>query len=83
MAVAVHMVTSELEDGRKVSCFPVRMGYACTVPKVQGMTLPHVTAWLDSVCCRAAAYVALSRVATDEDYLVAGKLCPKHFVPAQ
>lgn len=81
--LAVHMVTSELEDGRKVSCFPVRVGYACTVPKVQGMTSPHVTVWLDSVCCRAAAYVTLSRVATDEDYLVAGKLCPKHFVPAQ
>ena len=80
--LAVHMVTSELEDGRKVSCFPVRAGYACTVPKVQGMTLPHITVWLDAVACRAAAYVALSRVATDEDYLVAGNLCPKHFAPA-
>eukprot|EP00438_Fugacium_kawagutii_P027514 Skav228568 [mRNA] locus=scaffold4561:615:1223:- [translate_table: standard] len=64
--LAVHMVTNKLEDGRKVACFPVRVGYACTVPKVQGMTLPHITIWLDSVGCRAAAYVAMSRVQTDE-----------------
>ena len=65
--LAVHMVCHELDDGRRVACFPVRLGYACTVPKVQGMTLPHVTIWLDSICCRAAAYVAMSRVRTDEE----------------
>ena len=81
---AVHMISNELEDGRRVTCFPVRLGYACTIPKVQGMTLPHVTIWLDSIACRAAAYVAMSRVQTDEDYLIAGgPLTPKHFVPAQ
>ena len=41
--LAVHMVSTELDDGRRVSCFPVRLGYACTIPKVQGMTLPHIT----------------------------------------
>ena len=81
--LAVHMVCNALEDGRRVSCFPVRLGYACTIPKVQGMTLPHVTIWLDCICCRAAAYVAMSRVAKDEDYLIAGAVTPKHFVPAQ
>ena len=81
--LAVHMVCNELQDGRRVSCFPVRIGYACTIPKVQGMTLPHVTIWLDSICCRAAAYVAMSRVAADDDYLIAGAVTPKHFVPAQ
>ena len=81
--LAVHMVCNELEDGRRVSCFPVRLGYACTIPKVQGMTLPHVTIWLDCIYCRAAAYVAMARVATDDDYLIAGAVTPKHFVPAQ
>ena len=82
--LAVHMVCNELDDGRKVACFPVRTGYASTIPKVQGMTLPHITIWLDSICCRAAAYVAMSRVKTDQDYLIAGgPLTPKHFVPAQ
>eukprot|EP00439_Symbiodinium_sp_Y106_P057127 s467_g8.t1 len=80
--LAVYMVTHELDDGRKVACFPVRLGYASTVPKVQGMTLPHVTLWLDHVGCRAAAYVALSRVQKDEDYLIAGLVGTKHFVPA-
>ena len=81
--LAVHMMTTQLDDGRKVSAFPVRVGYACTVPKVQGMTLPHITIWLDSIYCRAAAYVAMSRVRRDEDYLIAGLVTPQHFAPAQ
>ncbi len=31
---------------------------------------------------RAAAYVAMSRVQYDKDYLIAGPVCPRHFVPA-
>ena len=81
--LAVHMMTTQLDDGRKVSAFPVRVGCACTVPKVQGMTLPHITIWLDSIYCRAAAYVAMSRVQRDEDYLIAGLVTPQHFAPAQ
>ena len=81
--LAIHIVTHELEDGRRVACFPARLGYACTVPKVQGMTLSHITLWLDRAGCRAAAYVALSRVQRDEDYAVAGTVSPAHFVPAQ
>ena len=81
--LAVHMVTTELEDGRRVSSFPVRLGYACTIPKVQGMTLPHITLWLDTPCCRAGAYVAMSRVSKDQDYLIAGPVTPKHFMPAK
>ena len=81
--LAVHIVTHELEDGRRVACFPARLGYACTVPKVQGMTLQHITLWLDRAGCRAAAHVALSRVQRDEDYAIAGAVTPAHFVPAQ
>ena len=82
--LAVYMVSHELEDGRRVTCFPVRLGYARTIPKVQGMTLQHVTIWLDSIACRAAAYVAMSRLQRDEEYLIAGgPLTPKHFAPAQ
>ena len=81
--LAVHLYTEEVEDHGKVTFFPVRNGYACTIQKIQGATLSHVTAWLDRPACRAAAYVALSRVERDEDYLLAGCLSPKHFVPAQ
>ena len=59
--LAVYMVTHELDDGRKVASFPVRLGHPG---------------------CRAAAYVAMSRVQKDEDYLIAGLVSPKHFVPA-
>jgi hypothetical protein len=66
----------------KVSCFPVRVGYAGTIQRLQGMTLPHVTVYLDRPGCRAAAYVAMSRVQYDSDYLIAGAVHPRHFVPA-
>ena len=80
--LAVHMVCREVDEKRRVACFPVRLGYACTIPKVQGMTLPHATIWLDSPGCRAAAYVAMSRVRTEAEYLIAGAVSPQHFVPA-
>ncbi len=81
--LAVHLYTEEVENRGNVTFFPVRVGYACTIQKIQGATLSHVTAWLDRPGCRAAAYVALSRVQMDTDYLLAGRLTPKHFVPAQ
>ena len=76
---------SDDEDGVRqwtVSAYPVRVGYACTVYKVQGLTLDHVTIWLDKAGAKAAGYVALSRVRSDNDYLIAGKVTPVHFTPA-
>jgi ATP-dependent exoDNAse (exonuclease V) alpha subunit len=80
--LAVHLYTEQIPGQGEVSYFPVRLGYACTVQKVQGSTLPHITIWLDVPGCRAAAYVAMSRVKYDKDYLIAGPVCPRHFVPA-
>ena len=81
--LAVHLCTEDIENHGRVTSFPVRLGYACTIPKVQGATLRHITIWLDRALCRAAAYVAMSRVERDEDYLVAGNVGPQHFIPAQ
>ena len=83
----VEIPGSDSEDDVKtrkftVSAYPVRLGYACTIYKVQGMTLPHVTIWLDRSGAKAAGYVALSRVRSDDDYLIAGKVTPAHFTPA-
>ena len=67
--LAVYRTTENYElqrDGKEdsvvsVSFFPIRLGYASTIDKVQGSTLGHITIWLD--CIRqAAGYVALSRV---------------------
>ena len=80
--LAVHLITEDVEGHGRVTYFPVRLGYACTVQKVQGSTLDHITIWLDVPGCRAAAYVALSRVQYDSDYLIGGVVCPRHFVPA-
>ena len=78
--LGIHPVTEEVEGHSKVTYFPVGVGYACTIPKVQGMTLPHITIWLDKPGCRAAAYVAMTRVPMDDMYFIAGKVCPRHFV---
>ena len=60
----------------------MRLGYASTIQRVQGMTLDHITIWLDRAGCRAAAYVAMSRVREDKDYLIAGRVYQRCFVPA-
>ena len=75
--LGIHPVTEEVEGHSKVTYFPVRVGYACTISMVQGMTLPHVTIWFDKPVCPVAAYVAMTRVPMDDKYLVAGKLCPR------
>ena len=68
----VHPVTHEiiLSDGsiRRMTFFPLRLGYSTTLHKVQGATLSHITLWLDRPGVRAALYVALSRVQYDEDW---------------
>jgi hypothetical protein len=62
--------------------YPIRPGYASTIMKFQGATLKHVTIWLDIPGIKGAAYTGLSRVARNENYLLAGDLKPEHFVPA-
>ena len=81
--LAVHLYTEEVPGHGNATSFPVRLGYATTIPKIQGATLPHITIWLDRPGCRAAAYVAMSRVEKADDYMIAGKVGPAHFVPAQ
>lgn len=62
--------------------YPIRLGYASNVHRIQGAELEHVTAWLDIPGMRAAGYTALSRVATSDDYLIGGCITREHFVPA-
>ncbi|CAJ1389947.1 unnamed protein product, partial [Effrenium voratum] len=59
--LAIHPWTSE----NHVVHYPLRLGYASTLHKVQGATLAHITVWLDIPNMPAAAYVALSRVEFD------------------
>ncbi|CAE7926331.1 pif1, partial [Symbiodinium necroappetens] len=77
ICLAVHPWTSE----DRVSHFPLRLGYARTLHKVQGATLPHVTVWLDVPNMPAAAYVALSRVEYDANWRFMGDPGVRHFTP--
>ena len=62
--------------------FPIRLGYASTIHKVQGDEFAHITVYLDIAGMPAAGYTALSRVATSDCYLLGGHVTREHFVPA-
>ena len=50
------------KDHGNTAYFPIRLGYACNVHKVQGDEFDHVTIWLGVPNMPAAGYAALSRV---------------------
>ena len=77
--IMIHPMT---DPQTKVVYFPVRPGYAVTLHKVQGATLPRLTLWLDKPYWPAAAYVALSRVGYDADWDFVGAMTPEHFIPS-
>ena len=77
--LAVHPWTSE----DRIAHFPLRLGYASTLHKVQGATLQHITLWLDVANMPAAAYVALSRVEYDANWRFVGDPGVHHFTPAR
>ena len=92
--VLQHGVVVRTDQGRRITIhawtspagvvhFPMRLGYASTLHKVQGATLPHITLWLDIAGMPAAAYVALSRVRHDADWRFLGDPYVHHFTPAK
>ena len=81
--LCIYPITDDEVPCHRISYYPVKVGYADTVHKFQGAELPHVTFWPDRPGCPAAAYVALSRVKHDKDYLLGGCVAAEHFVPAK
>ena len=81
--LCVYPITVDNVPGRRLTYYPVKLGYADTVHKYQGTELAHVTFWPDRPSCPAAGYVALSWVHRDADYLLGGCIKPEHFVPAR
>ena len=77
--MAIHPWTSE----NHVVHYPLRLGYASTLHKVQGATLKHITVWLDINNFPAAAYVALSRVEYDANWRFVGNPGVHHLTPAK
>eukprot|EP00971_Amphidinium_carterae_P050999 1003998-Amphidinium_carterae.1 len=66
----------------KVTYFPMRLGYAHTLMKMQGATLDHLTLYLDAANVEAAGYVALSRVQYDANWRFVGDPTVHHFTPS-
>ena len=81
--LAIYPYTDKNVPVKAIVYYPLRLGYAGTVHKFQGAELEHVTVWLDREGVRAAAYVAISRVRRDEDYLLGGIVTERHLVPGR
>jgi hypothetical protein len=63
--------------------FPMRLGYAVNLSKIQGETIEHMSLWLDTPNVEAAGYVAMSRVRRLEDVVFLGRITPYHFRPSE
>ena len=75
---------TDVEKGSK-TYYPIRLGYASTILKFQGAELDHVVAYLDAKKIPAAAYTAISRVHTMDEFRLAAPvpLEAVHFTPAR
>ena len=79
--VAVLLCIDITLEGHRVAFYPMKLGYASTIYKMQGAEVAHITIFLDIPGQRAAAYVAMSRVNKNGDYLFGGRCTKKHFIP--
>lgn len=72
-----NMTTKVLGEATQ---FPIKLGYAVTVHKSQGMTFPNMHFDLDYVFERGQTYVALSRATELEGLTLGRKLGGKHII---
>lgn len=70
--IATHTIDHELEQ------FPIRLAYAITIHKSQGMTIEHLHIKFNRIFEVGQAYVAISR-ASNTKYLKLEGLEPRHF----
>ena len=81
--LVVHKWTNTKVRGHPARHFPIRLGYASAIHKVQGDEFRHITIVMDKAGMPAAGYTAMSRVGKSADYCLAGaNLTRDHFVPA-
>ena len=79
--INIHPGTQNLNE-EKVTVYPCLPGYATTVCKVQGQTLPEVILWIDTdTTHQGTAYVAFSRVKNLRNLYFLTSLTPEHFRP--
>ena len=80
---AVHKVAYENEDGSYYVAYPLELGYACTLAKVQGSTLDRGLAIYPDVGVPGGGYVAVTRVKNPEKLMWYVTPSKRFFVPSR
>ena len=76
--INIHPITQIINE-EQVTVYPCLPGYATTVCKVQGQTLPEVILWIDTdTTPHGTAYVAFSRVKNLRNLYFLTSLLPYH-----
>ena len=79
--VGIYQVTTKRGSSTN-TVYPFQPAYATTMCKAQGQTLKKVVLWFDiDAIPPGTAYVALSRVKTQNDILFLNKMVPTFFTP--
>jgi ATP-dependent exoDNAse (exonuclease V) alpha subunit len=71
------------DDNHIMAIMPLRLAYAITINKCQGMTLDNVVIWMDDFCCfkehYGRLYTALSRARSISNIQVVGRIRKSYF----
>ena len=76
----VHLWADEYTGG---SAYPLQPAYACTLAKVQGRTMEHLTLLTDVLGVPAAGYVSMTRVRCKHDLLFLRAPDHRFWVPVE
>ena len=83
LEAAIHKVAYETGDGQYFVAYPLELGYACTLAKVQGYTLDKGVAVFPDVGVPGGGYVAVTRVRSEDKLFWHTTPAKQFFIPSR